>query len=670
MNLCNPISCGMNIPAERKSHLLLVCDQWPDRQDKLPVTGAEVEVLSVSGDQTVNDRIRRDLINMGADHIRFLDAALMIKAESERVRDDIAHWSCRIGMGTTGDRTLREQLEIPDLGTSAWWFGILSEKNTFKTPAFLELAQFNAIRRVALDKPYQRLVIQLKNYRLRKALKNLAHYNGLNVSFLKNLRPETLSGLLRRALARPPFIVAILRGLVTLTLFGRTCIQIKRYFRRRTICRDHRLASLFVCYSPSIDGAALQVGSYRNNYFGGLQDKFIDWHKSICWLLLEVSQPGEQLAASLRRIDAVSDLGEEVYFIHEFFKFGLVCKVLRQWGRQILYSLQWYHQMRMILAQTPGHRESLPIIKPLWHDSLCGVGAMEGLLFGWTFKEALQELTDIDEVVYPAEMHAWEKALIAACQRIQPDVTVIGVQHAAISSHFYHFSYDPSELKSIAAVPTMPLPTFLAISGSLTPKLLENSAYPNIRRAEALRYLYIGQLLAKGADLKHKSNVLLVAGSINRDETTTLVNMVSRAFPQIGGFEIWFKGHPRCPFGEIFKTRGIDPEKCGYQIRDGNIADALRVARAVLVPTSTVALEALAYGCDVFIPLVPDALLMNPLVDYHEYYQQVTTSQDLKEKIEQAMHAGSPPDMDGRKEFLKAYWDTTPDLPRWKALLQ
>ena len=43
----------------------------------------------------------------------------------------------------------------------------------------------------------------------------------------------------------------------------------------------------------------------------------------------------------------------------------------------------------------------------------------------------------------------------------------------------------------------------------------------------------------------------------------------------------------------------------------------------MLVPTSTVAIEALGAGCDVIIPVFPDAMLMNPLADFDSYHHTV-----------------------------------------------
>ena len=113
----------------------------------------------------------------------------------------------------------------------------------------------------------------------------------------------------------------------------------------------------------------------------------------------------------------------------------------------------------------------------------------------------------------------------------------------------------------------------------------------------------------------------------------------------------------------------FDVNESNYKIVHSDIAVLLEAASAVFVPSSTVALEAVAFGCSVIIPLFPDTMLMNPLVDaaYHDY-SLITSTDDFKARVEDVIFKNRDAVCEKSKEFVKNYWNLDKTLPLWTSI--
>jgi len=210
----------------------------------------------------------------------------------------------------------------------------------------------------------------------------------------------------------------------------------------------------------------------------------------------------------------------------------------------------------------------------------------------------------------------------------------------------------------------------LACNGELTCARLSESGYPNLTQVEAARHLYLDEPLSSLFPPRPSGRVLLVAGSIDKTEAGALVALVYGAFPKSEQFEIWFKGHPSMPFEPVFMEGGIDVRKTGYKVRGNDEVNCLKDAWVVLVPSSSVAIEALAFGCEVIVPVFPDSVCMSPLVGYEAYYHKVTCVEELKITMESIMSGNGLNNVDEKKRFTRRYWNLDRKMPKWEKLLR
>ena len=632
--------------------------------------GGETDLFPLSGDFNLVSRTI-DAVERSSGHSPIvLDSARMINAEVDKLKDQVAGWSADVGNSRLWGRTMKSWFLAPGGRVSTWWFSLISEKNTFKTDAFFNLARVAAVKHLLESRRYQKLIIALGDSLLVESLRLIAAGAGVEFLCIKTrLTFATRKDRVKAVLNRLGLFGDVASALFILLRFASQSFRARRNLGHVKKRRPQKGSVLMAAYYPGIDPSAAEQGVFKSKYYPTLQDKMETWGLSNVWLLLYLDMADEPFSRCLDLIRRFNNRGERVFLLSEFLRIKELLKCLICWCRQATLSPPLYIQARKALARTPAGEAGLPLLKRLWFQSFIGAVGMEGICYYQAFSAAFRDLPNIKDVIYCMEMHAWEKGLNAAARQKAPAPRTIGFQHVAVSTNYFHFLYDPVETAGKQNPADLPLPDVTALTGPLIEELLSVCRFPNVVMVESVRYLYVNSLIERELPELSGKPVLLVAGSISKAESRTLANMVRVAFPHTDSVDVWFKGHPACPFEDIFSEMKFDHEEAGYEIKGGNIADALASARAVFVPSSTVSIEALVFGCKVLIPLVPDSMLMNPLADFPDHYQAVTSPKDLIEAAKEFTARTDSRELDHKRDFVKNYWLTDPDLQRWKNLL-
>ena len=89
----------------------------------------------------------------------------------------------------------------------------------------------------------------------------------------------------------------------------------------------------------------------------------------------------------------------------------------------------------------------------------------------------------------------------------------------------------------------------------------------------------------------------------------------------------------------------------------------------MLVGSSAVAVEALAYGCDVLVPGFASAPRLTPLAGWESFYRDVFSPQELAQAVADIDRNGPRRTAAEKRAFVAQYWAIDPDLPRWNAWL-
>ncbi|MBF0557333.1 MAG: hypothetical protein HQL08_00980 [Nitrospirae bacterium] len=608
---------------------------------------------------------------MGAKSVSSLNAAEIINNQVDALGEHICAWSANIGEYRLRGRSIKEWFLLPGHNVSTWWFSLLSEKNTLKTDAFLKIAQANAVKEVVKKGQYTDIVVAAADADLIKTLRNIAAAGKVRFKSLGTPPPGRLKPKIKHILNSCGFFGHMFWGILCWVSFIiRGCIE-----RRGLGVRSQRLPNapslLFVSYFPAVEKAALNRKVFINKYASALQDKLKEMQISVTWLFMYVYLDGHSFRDAVRLAKTFAENGEKVFFVEEFLTLTDAITGFLLWLRQLVISLYLYPMAeKNCLLSGPVGNECAPIMKSLWNESFCGSVGMEGIMYSSIFRRVFGCIPHITDCLYYNEMHAWEKALNAAKRTEQKEIRTIGFQHSSVLKNWFNYFYDPGEIRNNNGPAALPLPDILACNGELTCASLSESGYPGLTRVEAVRYLYLNKVLSLPAMKPKETPVLLVAGSINKNETMALASLVNCAFPAAKAFQIWFKGHPSMPFEKVFKECGIDIDKAGYVIKHGSIEKCFKDAMAVLVGTSGVGIEALAYGREVIIPVFPNAMFMNPMADFKDYYHKVTSADDLAATIQRILDGHRLRSLEEYRAFFRKYWDTDSAIPKWTELFK
>jgi surface carbohydrate biosynthesis protein (TIGR04326 family) len=617
---------------------------------------------------TVLGRLQKELHAKSNAPVNLVDTAELINCEVTLLQDSVHHWSYALGNLKVKNKSLKDWFILPDQGGSSWWLGMLSEKNSVQDDAFFKLAQINALEKYLQQHDFDTVLIGLKAKRFAKIVKQLAAQSAQTILSLKCLNNQKLSH--KQRLLNYINGMGLPGALFSAAIYWLLWLRDSRNARKKLTPLSERLAKknsfLYVTWFPNLDADLAEQGIFRNKYAGPLQEKLSELNIPVAWLVMPVYYNGHNFASSMELAKKITVHGENLFVLQEFFTPRVFLKAFGWWLRQAWRSYRLLGQIEpATLTRGLTNVAALPILKYLWWNSFVGISGTRGIIFYLTYLEVFKQMPALKQCLYYCEMQAWEKALVMAQKKINPALKTMAFQHTVVMKNFFNYFYTPEELIQHGAVSDFPLPQQLLANGKFMHSLLARMGHPNLTMVEALRHLYITQRNFQRQQTGDKP-VLLVAGSYDRVETKSLITMVYEAFPQASTFEIWFKGSPVNPMERLFTELGIDWKAANYQLLTTDIAELLPQARIALVANTTVSIEAVAFGCELIIPLFADTMMMNPVVDTDAKYYLVSNPAQLSAQVHRLLAAEPAA---ANNDFIDSYWNLNTALPRWTQLL-
>jgi len=625
---------------------------------------SEVVLFPLSGDWRLIRQVEALVRLHKGTRAILLNAANMVELKAEALCRTIPDWSARCGSFRIGRKTIREHFLLPDGGPSTFWFGPLSEKNPLKTDSFLSLAQAQAVEEEIQGSDYDAMITAVSSDLLCESFKRIA--GGEGIEFYGNhtsSRPVTtrarsgIGWVIIRAAGG--WVQIVFRALMARFVMGATS--------RRFPDSD---SLFFVTYFPYLDKQAAAEGKFRNKYFEPLQDILEAKGKSIFWILVFVYIDGGSFRDSLKTARKMARMGEKIIFLEEFLGVKEIFVGFFLWLAQIVkyLFLEKKFDDEMLCGGTLSP-SCIPIIQDLWRRSFCGLEALRGLMNYLAFFKAFASIPQQKRCIYCCEMQGWEKAMISAGQRVRPEMETIGYQHTCVSRNYLFYVHSSSEVETSKMRDGLPLPRTLATNGRLAWESFRRCGYEGLIELEAIRYQAVSDILGRCYRPPGELPVLLLVGSIVSEETRALISMVHDSMPLNGQWEIWLKGHPSMPVDGILRDLAIDPDSVRWNIKEGDISSFLEKADIAMVPTSSVAVEALAYGCEVVVPASSSIFPMSPLAGFNHTYSAVHSPEELGAALDGYLRKGPKMDLEEKRSFVRNYWHLDSSLPRWKEIL-
>ncbi|KHE94091.1 MAG: hypothetical protein K8F52_13410 [Candidatus Scalindua rubra] len=637
----------------------------------------EVDIFPLTSNWSVINAVRNICTSeMCVDDsaINLLDSARLINDEVDKIRTRVSEWSSNLGDCKVWDKSIKEWFLTPKGEITTWWFSLLSEKNTLKTDVFFRIAQVQAFEELLKYKDYDVCRLSIKERRFKKVVKNICKIHSVQVKISNSIvtAPHISKELIRKSLDRIGFcgdVVYSLVWIVDYVIKGFKAKKIMGSLANRSIKKN---SILVVSYFPAVDKKASEKGSLRNKYFIPLQDKLAKKNKPITWLFMYVPIDGYSYSDALRLGRKLANNGEVLFFLEELLSVRTILYSIFVWLNQIYkYLILTVMLNPRFLINGLTDSESMILLYALWRRSFVGETGIRGIVYFELYKRAFNSLKTVSHCIYLAEMHAWENALNAANELRSQKVKTIGFQHTSVPRNFFHYFHHDEEMKDDRKEIKFPLPDVLACNGDISYHLMAKQGYPNLKKVEAIRQLYLNKYLSNSnVKIGNKVPILLVACSFDRNETILLISLLNEAFPGKRNFKIWLKGHPAQPVDEILRVLDIDDQKCGYEIKDSPVDILLNDATIVMAGSTIVALEALAVGCKVVLPVFSDYMFMSPLNGHDKYYTKIYDPDGLRHSVQTLLEKDVEEALiTSSKQFISSYWYLDETLKDWEKLL-
>ncbi|MBF0320226.1 MAG: hypothetical protein HQL01_10550 [Nitrospirae bacterium] len=499
-------------------------------------------------------------------------------------------------------KNLKEIFSI-DAHASLWWFSLIAEKNTHKSDTLARLSQLDAITEAI--KPYniEKIIINCNAASLSTAITEYANDKGIPIININSTRqPDT----------KAKKIIKQLIGLFYYFIYScYSAITLRKEFTniQRAAADDNAL--MLITYYPNMDISEADKGRYADRNYPQLQDKLSQEGKAILWMAMYVENNSITKDEAMRYARTFINNGEHIYFLDEFNTLWIQLSSLAA----VLFSAIKFLMLekKIKAAHTIKDYNIYALARDDWYRSFMGTAGYQGLLYYKTFKNMLSRFK-VRKYLYLFEQQAWEKAFISAKKALNLTPAVLGSQSGTVSEMLLNFFNSPSEICDTGRY-AIPGPDIAICNGRHPYGSMLESGWPRqrLRIAEAVRYSHLIKYL--GTEFNKTENIVLLACSISIYESSSMLNVLYEALNGEPGVEVWIKPHPFLQIEKLFQYSEVDMDNCMFKIKNGPVGELLQHARVVVVGESSVCIEAIACGCEVFIVNVPEWITMSPLVN-------------------------------------------------------
>jgi len=657
--------------------MLLIFDQEVD-QDRLRrkiglLKPGHISLFPLTSDWSAIRAVERACRSQRGADVELMESAKLVDADVDLLGQNISRWSAELGDRKISGRSIKEWFLLPRGELSTWWLSLPAEKNPIKTDIFFNIAQLNAIDKVISSGRFDICILSLSRGNVLKSAEKISKRCRIETSRVPSVRKKmSFKERIASCLAEDSVVYVFLKTMAYLRVYLPNVMTAKSVMgplaKRREIPDNH---ILFVSYFPLVDKRSAKEGSLKNRYAIPLQQKIARMGKKVVWIWMYASMDGYSFRDASKLAAKFSEHGETNFFVEEFMSLGLLIRSLLLWLRQIGILVRLNKKIPdRFLYENLSVPETAALVRGLITESFAGCIGLNGIVYFELYKKIFSRFAKASHCIYCFEMHAWEKALNAAKRLTAPAVKTIAFQHSFVPRNYFPYFCHPSETGAKRGPLSLPLPDILTCNGDIPFGRMSKSGYPDLRKVEAVRYSHLSPHL-NTPHFSAKEKILLICCPLMRDKAKALISLFYETFPHPGqGFKVWLKGHPTLPLEGILEELGISTRRSGCVIKHEPIAELLKTVNVVLAGGTSVAVEALACGCKVILPVFADCIFFNPLDEFDRFYTKVSNPSEFKQAVCRIMeNRDKTSDKRDIDDFISHYWCFDDSLKRWEEVL-
>ncbi len=461
-----------------------------------------------------------------------------------------------------------------------WWAGSLSEKNHFISKTFLYSCYIKVALSLLESHKQDNLILFVENRSLRLSLiNNVSDISGYDVIHIE----QKFSHVLESLTDRMEFIIKhgwfvinnIYRIILTQYIYSLNKIN---FISGKGASKD----DLTLIHTWVDQRSFTENNDFQDAYFGTLSKYMVEKGKNVVivpYILHTVSY-----ATTIKKL-----VNCENHFIIPSAYLSI---------SDVLSAL--IKTLKKPRKKSYSHFENMDISDIIhlnrvndWKDARLS----SNLLLYDVVRNLKRQKLSIDRFIYPHENHTWEKMYCIAFREFFSDTNLLGYQHSTISKMYLMYSISQHEREIV------PFPDFIITNGKYFKDILVDSGYKSDKLVigGAIRYEYITDMIKQSIHLKNQNDSrkrikILVAASIDKNESCELLQKVLGAFGKYDMYDIILKFHPLMPYQRIANEVHITTLPKHFVISTESINVLLNECDILLYKTTTTCVEALATG--------------------------------------------------------------------------
>jgi len=562
---------------------------------------------------------------------------------------------------------LKRYFVYPDQDVSAWWFSLVSEKNQYKSNAFTFFSQILTILHLKKE-------LNCGEIWLSKGC-------GIIYAVLADLKREVAifpSGFRYRLFCAKDIeiiFVEIMRAANFTFHLIRKILSLRKfsgYFNRR---KDSFRNSDIACVTmfPFLDNKELVRGRFANLAYGSLQTALNQCHKSgIVWLGMYTPINAYNWSKALKYAEQVKE-NEIFYLLEEWLGFRELCKILGIYARlacRCIKKLGKYNPLFIYKDKTTGLEiDFWKIINKDFLSSFLGKMLIWEISNYEMFSKIVNDLPQNSKIIYFAEMHAWEKALNAACSK-RRDVVRVGLQHTIVPLLLLNYFDHPDDLGGQNYIKYSPSPNYLGCVGTVTKNLFLKNRWPEEKLFVLGGFRFCGlkdreynfDILKRG----QKKNQIIVAFSISPQENKELLSLVCRAFNDKEiNYKILLKSHPCYPVDRLARKMGLGLNSRIFEFTDKPLQEVVPESKMMVVKESSSIFWAIYNKIPVVVPFLYCIVDLCPISGVSGLAHYITNQEELFALADNIMHNGEEVGIPEYESFFNRYLEIYSDEKRY-----
>ncbi|UCB57001.1 MAG: hypothetical protein JSV30_07335 [Candidatus Omnitrophota bacterium] len=572
-------------------------------------------------------------------------------------RDNFIHFISEFGEKPRfGEINFKKYFKYPFSSFSVWWSSLIFEKNPLKSDVYHSLVQLLTILKLKKEYKCKQLILDIGSKDLSCTIMQDSINRQYHCIDFKKYRVHSQI---------VTFSVNFLKGIKHYFYFIYKIFIVTVHARglgfRKEILRNARY--LAISYFPLIDRESLKQEKFVNKYYGALQTALENKYKDrFIWLAVSPGIDGFSFRDSVKLGRQINTWKYPIYFLEEWVSPKDLLVIMAHY---VYFMIKCIIKVPYLSKSFEYSKESINvwnIFKQDWFSSFAGGALMSNIFYFKAFRNISNKLKSGTVVTYLAESQPWERTLNFTLHDQNRNLKTVGIVHTTIPLLLLQFFDSKDDLQwDERSKFTMPKPDYLACNGRIPLEVFQETGWSKKRAFLwfAIRYQHLKKHLQKRIPWQSRQNKILVALAFSTKEAKELLYYIHQAFSGQTDYQIIIKGHYHgLPVQTLIKRLNLDFNKNTFIFSNEELDRLLPLVKAMIVASSSVALESITFGCPVIIPRLSGVIDMNPLSEISDLPLYAQSPERLRGLVDDILtRRESPVNYEKCKNFVENYFE-------------